>query len=909
MAKRYCPALTLLFLCVALCASPAQALWVRNGTVVCAENDYQFMTTAISDGENGAVLVWLDRRNGIDWDIYGNRIDSNGNVLGDPGGVAVCTAEGDQMDVALVPDGTGGAIGVWSDFRVGDGAYHLFAQRVDGTGIVRWEENGIPICLAENSQYEARIVPDGSGGAIIIWADYRLAQTDIYAQRVNADGDTLWAADGIPIEASDSDQWHVEAVPDGSGGAYIAWMDNRDGFGDIYAQRIDVDGNVLWGSGGIPIRVDIGNADGLKLAAATGGGACITWIDFRDGYNGVFAQKVDQNGLTVWESNGMAVCSTYWNIYAPQIVGDGSGGAIIAWYDERTYYEVYAQRVDASGNVVWPETGVLVFPSYGESDIRLMADGAGGVIAALDIYWDEDLPSDIYAQRLDPDGNPLWGPKGAAICNAFENQYGPALAPDGRGGVIIAWEDYRIIDNYSDIYCQRIGPSGLWGNPEPEILSCLDVPADQGGWVRLKSRASSHDVAGESETPIMGYNVWRMIGLGGGRAAVSPGAAKASALERTKLVDLLSNPATASGVRVEASEALMLGLPEGDWESVGFWFATRDTVYNIAVPTKDDSTEAGTPLEVFIVTAHASMAGMFVASAPDTGYSVDNLAPGLTAGFEGDEIESPHGLMLSWSANGAPDVWKYDVHRGDDELFAPDESNRIGTTDGTTLFDPTWVKAYEYFYKLVAVDRHGNASPAALLRPENINVGTMLQSFAASLSGSFVKISWTLSEAAPDVRFVVLRSAGGAFEELAAAQILQEGASYAFEDETCEPGTTYRYRVDVVEEAGRRTLFETEAVSTPAMPLTLHQNHPNPFNPSTTIGFYLPVDSPVTLDVYDSSGRLVARLLDGAKQMKGTHSVEWRGLDVSGRTVSSGVYFYRLRSGRETLSRKMILLR
>ena len=101
----------------------------------------------------------------------------------------------------------------------------------------------------------------------------------------------------------------------------------------------------------------------------------------------------------------------------------------------------------------------------------------------------------------------------------------------------------------------------------------------------------------------------------------------------------------------------------------------------------------------------------------------------------------------------------------------PDESNLLGTTDGTSLLDAGWVKAYGYFYKLVAVDRHGNASPAALLRPEDINVGTMLQSFAASLSGSAVEISWTLSEAGADARFVVLRSAaaGGDFEELDSA--------------------------------------------------------------------------------------------------------------------------------------------
>ena len=252
----------------------------------------------------------------------------------------------------------------------------------------------------------------------------------------------------------------------------------------------------------------------------------------------------------------------------------------------------------------------------------------------------------------------------------------------------------------------------------------------------------------------------------------------------------------------------------------------------------------GLPLEIFIVTAHTSTAGVFVTSEPDTGYSVDNLAPGKTGGFAGNEIESPHGLMLSWNVNAASDLRKYDVYRGEDELFVPDESNRIGTTDGTTLFDGTWAKAYEYFYKLVAVDVHGNKSPEALLRPEDINVGTMLQSFAASMSGSVVEISWTVSEAASDVQFVVLRAVapGGTFEELAAPEIARDGLSFSLSDRSVEPGTTYRYRIDVADEAGSRTLFETEAISTPAMPLTLHQNHPNPFNPSTTIGYYLPVD-------------------------------------------------------------------
>jgi hypothetical protein len=916
MAKRYGSSLLLVLLCLVLCAAPARAAWVKDGVVLSAQ-PFNQSQPKLAVGEDGApVVIWQDYRNGTDWNIYVNKIGPDGTIYGGAEGLPICTAPGDQFDYDLIPDGTGGGIAVWSDYRDGDGNSDIYAQRVSGEGIPQWTNDGVPICTTANSHNWPRIVTDGAGGAIIAWSDYRDGQWDIYAQRITGEGEVLWPTDGVPVDLALGDQYSAEIVPDGSGGAILAWVDTRNGDGDLYAQRIDGAGNVLWVDA-VPICLASGYPGNPDIVAASGGGAYVAWGDYRNGFGDIFVQKIDQDGLVAWQTDGIALCPESWNKYSPRIVEDGSGGVIVAWYDQRNYYEVYAQRMDAEGNSLWSQYGVLVFPSYGDGDIRLVSDGSGGAIAALDIYYDEMEPSDIYAQKMDQNGNVLWGTNGAAVCLAENSQYAPVLVPDGFGGAILAWEDYRANDGSPDIYCQRVGSSGLWGSPEPKIVSCLDVPMDQGGWVRIKTRASALDAAGETGSAIMGYNVWRMIGSGGGPMAVSagaatPGAANAPAIDRSKLAALLADPATANGVRVSGPEAVSLGLPPAEWESVGFWFATRDTLYSVVVPTKNDSTAAGVPLEYFIVTAHLSTAGMFVVSALDSGYSVDNLPPGMTPGFAGAEVESPPGLALSWNPNDAPDLWKYDVHRGDDESFVPDQSNQIGTTDGTMIVDGSWVKAYMYFYKLVAVDRHGNTSVPALLRPQDIKVGTTLASFAAALSGAAVEISWTLTEAGADARFVVLRSAaatGAGFEELASPQISRSGLSFSMADRGVEPGTTYRYRVNVVDEAGSRTLFETEAISTPAMPLTLNQNHPNPFNPSTTIGYYLPVDATVTLDVYDTSGRLVARLLNGAKQAKGTHSVAWRGLDAQGRQSSSGVYFYRLTSGKETISKKMVLLR
>jgi hypothetical protein len=94
----------------------------------------------------------------------------------------------------------------------------------------------------------------------------------------------------------------------------------------------------------------------------------------------------------------------------------------------------------------------------------------------------------------------------------------------------------------------------------------------------------------------------------------------------------------------------------------------------------------------------------------------------------------------------------------------------------------------------------------------------------------------------------------------------------------------------------------------PPARLVLDQNIPNPFNPVTTIRFTLPSPSRVTLKVYDVKGRHIATLIDG-RLPAGERRVEWNARDSRGNPVSSGVYFYRIQTGSETMSRKMVLLR
>ena len=88
----------------------------------------------------------------------------------------------------------------------------------------------------------------------------------------------------------------------------------------------------------------------------------------------------------------------------------------------------------------------------------------------------------------------------------------------------------------------------------------------------------------------------------------------------------------------------------------------------------------------------------------------------------------------------------------------------------------------------------------------------------------------------------------------------------------------------------------------------LNANFPNPFNPETTIRFSVATDSPVTIEIYNIRGQRVITLVDDVFTA-GRYQAVWRGIDGNGRTVGSGIYFYRMRAGEFVETRRMILLK
>ena len=148
-----------------------------------------------------------------------------------------------------------------------------------------WITNGVPICTADYYQGDARLVSDGAGGAIITWYDQRGYNDDIYAQRIDAWGHVLWTVDGADVCTFSASQSYPEIAPDGAGGAVICWMDPRtpaSGW-DIYAQRINSSGSKLWTADGVHVCGASDTQGQPEIASDGAGVAIIVWYDQRDG--------------------------------------------------------------------------------------------------------------------------------------------------------------------------------------------------------------------------------------------------------------------------------------------------------------------------------------------------------------------------------------------------------------------------------------------------------------------------------------------------------------------------------------------------------------------------------------------------------------------------------------------------
>ncbi|MBL7959600.1 T9SS type A sorting domain-containing protein [bacterium] len=505
---------TTIFIVLSFSPLALQAQWTGNPAVpvnVVTRDSQQVKPKMIPDGSGGAILVWEDSRF-ADKDIYAQRIDSNGNALwSDTGypiawGVEICQQSGNQTNPVLVSDGNGGAFIAWEDARGSD--KEIFAQRINSSGVRQWSFTGYTMSnFAPGDQINPSILSDDSGGVIIAWE----SAGDIYAKRVRANGLDRWYVPnpyGLAICNAANNQDQVAMSGDGNHGVIFTWRDNRSGQRDIFAQRIDLNGFRQWVAGSDTNGIVVCNASDSQeqpaILADGSGGAIVAWEDMRGGTDyDIYAQRLNAAGIRQWaagsDSNGFVICSASSQQTRPLITADGAGGGIITWTDFRGgNNDIYSQRVNSAGSVLWTTDGVAVCTATGNQNIPVVSSVAGG--GAI-IAWEDEDSGDNFIQRVNSAGSAQWVANGVAVVvrlsgpqsvPAYSN---PSIAIDNNANTILS--TYQSTSSSSDIYAQRIRPDGkLDDKTVPQIPQYVSADSSVAGQVTLYwNKISDSDLA------------------------------------------------------------------------------------------------------------------------------------------------------------------------------------------------------------------------------------------------------------------------------------------------------------------------------------------------------------------------------------------------------------------------------
>jgi hypothetical protein len=857
--------LSIALFALAFAARPSYAIWPTDPNInvpLCTATRAQRIPRAVPDGAGGAIVAWDDYRNSSNDDIYARRVDSSGNQLWALDGIAVCATGAYQDFPDAASDGAGGAYIVWQDDRLAANGWDIYAQHVLGSGALdpAWPPDGLPICVLPANQTNAIVIADGAGGAIVAWQDERGnvdLSPDIYAQRISATGAILWAANGKPATMAPGQQSAYVMISDGAGGAIVAWEDRRTGQYDIAAQRLHgATGNELWLHNGQPICTAAGDQNAPVITTDGAGGAIIAWRDFRGLDTDIYAQRVNPGGITLWAGNGVPVCTAPNHQFQVAIVSDGLGGAIAAWGDQRN----------------------------------------------------NPVSGDIFAQRLNSGGVPQWTLNGVGLCLEPSSQITPCIISDTKNGAIVAWPDGRGGVGNTDIYARRVSASGtvLWTADGVAITTAPDTQTyptmiEDGLGGAVLAWQDRRDF-GTKEEDI--YT--QQIGAGG-KLGVPGGPEPGTPLGPGFTIRIRENfvypPAHAGGnegpivvglpSQVEPGFVVLLddstgaAPPSDQWSDI-LWFPPSDPAGGgqqarfFSGPVEHPFTDADlAPYGLSIAQVQTGNTRYVKEKLPFvTWVALDTTTALLATYYIYSDVDTlPPGAPLTAAGAGTQ------IHLQE----PPDESGEVVTLQMPHLVHPGFVVLLD--------DTTGSAEDST--KWSDVLYFT---SPASGGPGQLILISDRPIVGAPEHGITGDDLAPFGFTVL---DVIEGNTWYVPErSPTTYPGTnpafgTTTYVIDEVPETGVLR-------PGPGAALAIRAVVPNPSSGRTRIEFEIPRAGAARLEVFDLAGARVRTLLDGPVE-PGLRSVTWDGRAAGGRSVSAGVYFARLSFAGQTVTRRVLI--
>lgn len=460
-----------------------------TGCTLFIHSDSTYTPKATGDGSGGAIVVYQDIK-GSQRDFYAQRISADGKSLWDDKGTLIGSTQSESYSFPvfdIVGDGTGGAIIAWPDLSPNQLRSTKYLSKISSEGHVLWRRDFVSF---------DRLVSDGTGGAIIAF-DHAIGaditehdETSVVLVRIDSQGNYPWGLQGVTTPRQGYWPNTLQVISDGASGVIVTWEEMESQAGStppnatytwrIMAQRIDAEGNASWGDGGVIVSTNPENIviEEPSIASDGSGGAIVAWHQYPSGkvvggspewfMQDIFAQRIDPGGNILWQRSGVPLgivqAAEAASPHTPLVVSDSSGGAVVIWEDLRNgLASIYAQEVAADGTLAWQPGGVEALYVRSNASLafrQIVGDGRGGAIVSCRFNEAGTGKKGILVQKLDSSGKILWPGNGIVVFNGDTTNY--SLSFDGQGGAIVTWG----IGASGESYIQRVSSEGrlLWNS-------------------------------------------------------------------------------------------------------------------------------------------------------------------------------------------------------------------------------------------------------------------------------------------------------------------------------------------------------------------------------------------------------------------------------------------------------------
>ncbi|MBC8465756.1 T9SS type A sorting domain-containing protein [bacterium] len=355
--------------------------------------------------------------------------------------------------ISIVPDGSGGAIAMWRMKTMG-------AQRMNEDGSLEWGENGISI-FGQNFDFNTsrnhQLYSDNEGGAVVIAELGRSNDlgNQIKIQHLDSNGQTLHGETGILIQEIDNDRYslRMRSTQLSDGNFLISWMRNFN----LEAIKVNMDGENLWNS--TVALHEFGERYSSYKVAEIENTITITYEDIEGETYQTYIMYLNQEGEKVQNQNDLRINNFDDNYQLVNLFSDGNSG----WMTYLTGSELYLTSLNIEGDEpqLDADRAQLITNTASERvNVSIVADGVGGVF----VFWGErGNGSDIHYKHFNNNIQPVckeYQNGGVVLVDARYSQSQMCIVPDGEGGVLTAWNDWRASTGKQegdDVYIMRVG--------------------------------------------------------------------------------------------------------------------------------------------------------------------------------------------------------------------------------------------------------------------------------------------------------------------------------------------------------------------------------------------------------------------------------------------------------------------